>query len=348
MSRSTRAVRPGSASTLASPQASPAARRPDRPIPPELDALCFAALAEAPAARPTARGLADQVQAYLDGDRDAELRRRLAAEQLALARAALAEGSATARATAIPRAGRALALDPGSAEAAALVTSLIVEPPRELPPELVVELEREEQRLTITRTRIGVYAYSSLFAFWLVIPFLGIKNWSWLIALFAVVGALALLSWRTVRTGRYNLAVGLVGNFVLAILWTRLAGIFLLTPVLLSAVLLALTTTTWLIRRPWFVLLWTVAAFGVPIALEALGVLATSWEVTRTAIISTSSIFRMEGGVAHGSLVLANVVFVTMVGLIGARIHSASKDAKRTLFIQNWHMNHLIPSHPRP
>src|SRR5690606_32526443 len=110
-------------STLARPQASPAERAPRREVPPELDELCQAALAEEPSARPNAHELAEAVQAYLDGDRDLERRRHLAAQQLASARDALggtageARGSARAlpdRATAMRRAGRALALDPES------------------------------------------------------------------------------------------------------------------------------------------------------------------------------------------------------------------------------------------
>ena len=124
----------GIGSTLGNPQVSPAARFPDRAIPPELDALCFAALAEDPEARPTAHDLAERVQAFLDGDRDLERRRELAAEQLASAREALASDAPDARATGMRRAGRALALDPRSEEAAELVSSLVLDPPPALPP----------------------------------------------------------------------------------------------------------------------------------------------------------------------------------------------------------------------
>ncbi len=68
---------------------SPARRRPDRNVAPELDAACRAALAADPRERPTARALGELVQRYLDGDRDLEQRRRLAAGELAVARAAV-------------------------------------------------------------------------------------------------------------------------------------------------------------------------------------------------------------------------------------------------------------------
>src|SRR6185503_18671562 len=74
---------PGFASTMDAPQVRPSDRHRDTPIPLELDDLCFAALAELPDMRPTAHDLAEQVQAYLDGDRDLAQRRSLAGRQLA-------------------------------------------------------------------------------------------------------------------------------------------------------------------------------------------------------------------------------------------------------------------------
>jgi tRNA A-37 threonylcarbamoyl transferase component Bud32 len=335
-------------STLSSPQDAPARRRSDRSIPPELDAVCVVALSEEPEARPTARELADRVQAYLDGDRDLERRRSLAGEQLALARAALQEGGLDARATAIRRAGRALALDPESAEAADLVTSLIVEPPPVLPPELIAELAVQEQQVTRERNRAGFYAYASLYGFWAVIPFAGVKDWTWVFAFYAVITFLCFRTWRSSQTGRYNLPVALTANFILGLLWTRIAGIFVLTPVLLCGVLLGLTTTSWVINRRWTVIAYTIAAFITPALLEYAGVFQSSWQVTETAIISHSEMFGMAGLIGDGLLFLANVAFVSIVGLIAIRMHGAAKLAKRTLYIQKWHMNHLLPTNPRP
>jgi serine/threonine-protein kinase len=48
---------------------SPAKRRPDRAVPPELDAICVSMLVMDPTARPTARRVADRVQAFLDAER---------------------------------------------------------------------------------------------------------------------------------------------------------------------------------------------------------------------------------------------------------------------------------------
>src|SRR5262249_18484221 len=111
------------------------------PAPPELDALVREALAFEPRLRPTARELAERVPRSLDGDRDHERRRALAADALAEAHRALA---ADDRALAMSSAGRALALDPESAEAAGIVTSLMVEAPRELPGDLEAALAEDD------------------------------------------------------------------------------------------------------------------------------------------------------------------------------------------------------------
>jgi serine/threonine-protein kinase len=146
------------ASTLEKPAESPAIRSTERTVAPELDAACMAALAPRPDERLTARQLADRIQGYLDGDRDFERRRRLAANQLAKAHRALAIDQ---RAEAMRASGRALALDPSSTEAAALVTTLMLEPPRELPPDLVERFERTDALITWKR---GMLALAGVFA----------------------------------------------------------------------------------------------------------------------------------------------------------------------------------------
>ncbi|MBK7075363.1 MAG: hypothetical protein IPH44_24015 [Myxococcales bacterium] len=107
-------------------------------VPPELDAICARALAPAPGDRfrvgarwPT------RCRVTSDGDRDLERRCARAQDHLRAATAALARpddpGGAGRRDA---RAGHALALDPESDAAAALVSRLMLEPPARLPPEV--------------------------------------------------------------------------------------------------------------------------------------------------------------------------------------------------------------------
>ena len=90
--------------------------------PPELVALAAQASAPDRDARPgSARELGDEVQRYLDGDRDLELRQKLARDHLEQARAAFAAGlDDDDRGIAIRAASSAMALDPTLAGAAEL------------------------------------------------------------------------------------------------------------------------------------------------------------------------------------------------------------------------------------
>jgi hypothetical protein len=176
-----------------------------------------------------------------------------------------------------------------------------------------------------------------------LIPFMGIKSWTWLVALYGALAAVAAIMWRSSRTGLYNIRLGLAINLVVAVLFSRVCGIFLVTPIFLSGIMLTHTTTQWLIERRWMIVGWTVAAFLVPAALEYAGLFMGSWEVTDTAIIGHSEIFGMSGVFADTTFFLVNIALVSMVGLISARIHSAAKQAKRALAIQAWHLNHLLP-----
>src|SRR6185295_4164481 len=106
-------------------------RAPDRDVPPELERSCVRATALDPLDRhASARELADDVEAYLSGDRDLELRRSLAAAHVARAReVASAETTLADRATALEAVGRALALDPDDRNALALLVGFLTKPP---------------------------------------------------------------------------------------------------------------------------------------------------------------------------------------------------------------------------
>src|SRR5262249_2011785 len=92
-------------STLTGTDISPAARKPDRQVPPELDALCIAVLGRDPATRPSARELGDRLEGFLDGDRDLENRRTIASRELADAHASYESGEPARRAHAMQAAG---------------------------------------------------------------------------------------------------------------------------------------------------------------------------------------------------------------------------------------------------
>jgi eukaryotic-like serine/threonine-protein kinase len=102
--------------------ARPSVRAPSREVPPEFDRICVRATAESPEKRyASARELHDALDAYLGGERDLELRRRLARAHLAQAELAQRNDPDGA----LLEVNRALALDPDDPRALALLVELL-------------------------------------------------------------------------------------------------------------------------------------------------------------------------------------------------------------------------------
>jgi serine/threonine-protein kinase len=333
------------ASTLATPQEAPANRRPDRVIPPELDRLCHDALAEDLAERPTAHQLAYQVQAYLDGDRDLERRRTLAMQQLRSAHEALASADPDARTTALRRAGRALALDPESTGAAELVSALLLEPPSAVSsPQLAASLEQHDRAIARDRSRKAIVAYLSVFALLPAVFLLDVKSWPMIGACYALFALGVVTSWIHSRTGRPSVPVALVLTFSLAIMFTRIASPFILTPLLVCCAIAALTSIPAIAERPWLVMSWTVCAVMAPFLLEWGGVLGSTWEVTSRMISVHGELFYARGANEEIALVLANLLFTLVVAWLALAISRRRLSAQRQLYVQAWHLGQLVPS----
>ncbi len=329
--------------TLSNPQDSPARRRPDRAIPPELDELCFEALADDPTTRPTARQLADRIQAYLDGDRDLERRRLLAARELAAARDALATEDPESRVAALRLAARAVALDPDSTEATELVSSLLLAPPAQLPAELRKSLDEHERRINCDRSRKAMFAYLSVFAMLPLALVIDVKNWPAVIAFYGAVTIGVVASWHHARTGQPSVPVVLVINLALAILFTRIAGPFVLTPLVIAGALVGITSIPWLNERAWAVVAWTVVAVLSPIVLEWIGVMPKTWEISNGHMLIVSDLVRTHGLLEEIALTLVSVLFMVVIALLALLLGRRRQVAQRSLYIHAWHLRQLLP-----
>ena len=332
------------ATTLTQPQVAPASRSAERAIAPELDSACFDALAEDPVKRPSARALAQRIQAYLDGDRDHERRRQLAKEQLEAAREALASTSDTSRATAMRRAARAMALDPDSNEAAVLVTKLTVEPPETLPPALVASLAAEDMELDKDRSRRGLRAYFAVFCFISLIPLLHVTNWGLVIAAWILVALLGLIMWGGSRTGQARLYPALTVNLAAVFVFSRILGPFIITPVATVGILFSFTASPRLLQRRWVIVLWATIAVMAPVVCELLGVLPRTWWIENGAIVSTSQIFEVGGLSTAIGLILANAGWIAIVSVYAIGTNIRRRKAQRELQIQRWHLQQAIPA----
>jgi serine/threonine-protein kinase len=164
----------------------PRLRANTRDVPAELDAVCYRATSPDPSVRyPSARALHDVIEAFLSGDRDVLLRRKLASEHLArasemLARALRGHIAPEEMAEALRDAGRAVALAPEDPRTVGVLVRLLTEPPEKLPPEVDEQvLEQSAERL---QRAIPTWALIALPLGWATIyPVLlflrGVRDW---------------------------------------------------------------------------------------------------------------------------------------------------------------------------
>jgi eukaryotic-like serine/threonine-protein kinase len=332
-------------STLGGTDISPAQRRPESNLPPELDALCVAVLAREPSKRPTARELADRVEGFLDGDRDVEARRRIVALELSEARDAIASGEPARRAEAMQAAGRALALDPKSRDAADLVTTLILEPPKEQPLALRQQLIASEVAVQRRQGRVALGSFAAVIAFLAASAWNGITDWTMLavmVLLTAVLASIAFVVSRREVSSREMLCVT-IGNLTLVALMSRMFGSLLISPAVTCIMALSLTSYPQNIDRARIVITILIASWLVPVILEWQGVISRTWWVVDGQIVSTSSMFRIGGNATVLLLVFANVLTILVFGRFANKLAVSRRDAQRQVEIQAWHLQQLLP-----
>src|SRR5262249_36581094 len=159
---------------------------------------------------------------------------QLAADRVGAARAALDAGD---RAGAMREAGRALALDPASRDAAAVVGRLMLEPPAETPPELAAELAAHEDAATLRQGRPPVRALASYVLFVPFLFWLGVRDWTWVGAFYGAVGVALAQAWLATRaagvaiTPARSISIVLL-NAVLVVALSRVFGPYVLVPAL--------------------------------------------------------------------------------------------------------------------
>lgn len=322
---------------------SPRALYPAHDVPPELDRLCVAAVADSPAARPSARQLATGVQHYLDGDRDLARRRELARAAVTTARAALAEHRDD---DAMRAAGRALALDPSS-PAAEIVSRLMLEPPDESSPELADRLRDSDAERTRRHARHATWMWLS------VLPLIGLAWWNgardWLVL--SAIGVLAcvlsvstlLIARRPERADR-DLWPYAVGNAALLALAARISSPFLIAPAGTCLVLMSIVAYPTFIRRARLVIGGILVGGATPLILEAFDLIRPSWGFVNGHLEIHSYAITLHGPSTTVFYVAATYLVFISAGILASSIARTDHAAQRMLLAQRFRLERLIPS----
>ena len=323
---------------------SPAKRRPDRAVPPELDALCVSMAALDPTVRPTARRIAERVQAFLDGDRDVARRRTMANDLVWAARAAMNEGH---RGDAMRSAGRALALDAESNDAAEIVTALILQPPDDPPPEVREALRAADEAHMSKHARTSVAAYVLLASFLPLAFWNGIRDWAVIATIVIsalVLGGFALRIVFRPRVPTVALVIYAFGNAALMALIARAISPWTFVPALTCVIIMSMMAYPVFSSRPWILISIFVIGFCSIIGLEVRGTIVPGWEITKGAVTLHQMALEIAPSPTLMLLFVASIATIVIAGVLASNTYRAGRQAQQQLVMQAWHLQQLLPT----
>jgi serine/threonine protein kinase len=346
------------ASTLTGAVGRPSERAPEREVPLELEALCLRAIASRRTDRiASARALYEELELYLDGDRERARRRELSdayADAAAPRATAALEGrdpDNQAREQAMRDVGNALALDPGNRRALRTMTRLMVHPPRETPKDALAAMEDSRLELMRVTARMGAFVFSTWFLWMPLLVWMGIRDYvSCGVASLAFGGALTFCALEarkshkpTDRMSAVILALGAVGFCAL----TRLFGPLVLLPTAVFGYALVFGQNHFRPRFGAFAFGLGVALLLVPTVLEYVGLIPRSYafENGEMHIVPQMAGFPREGTLLF--LGIANVIVMTSIWKLARRVQGALADAETRVAIQSWHLRLMVPEEAR-
>jgi eukaryotic-like serine/threonine-protein kinase len=313
-------------------------------VAPELDGLCMRATALHRSERiHSARELGEAVQRFLDGDRDLELRNRLAISHLA--RALAATDDEHGRRIAIREAGQALALDPTLGAAAELIGRLLIEPPKLMPAQVDAELS-EIDRAT---SRRFVWNLLTLhLAFVLLVPIMfvfGVRDavYGTLVLGLAAIGiVVTILELRTTWPLLGLHSALLVITFALI---ARMFTPFLIAPfaVAVNVVAFAFHPQARTERMFWWFSAGSIAAvLGVWLA-EEVNLLSPTMFNVGGALVLRSPLAGFSTFPAIGSLALTFTIAIFASAMLARSTARFDHQARVRVHLQAWQVRQLVP-----
>jgi hypothetical protein len=246
-------------------------------------------------------------------------------------------------------AGRALALDPTTPDAAELVGRLMLEPPKEMPAEIDAELDAIDDVNLRDQARVAFFAFALYAAFIPLMVWVGLTSVPYLVTVGVAAAAnmaCTLVLWRSMRRipSPFLWFTAVMNCLVIAIL-ARMFSPLLVAPSLGAAVMLGLN------MHPRFGKTWALAA-GLslavvsPMLLELAGVWTAQVGTIGNALTVSSPAGALDGQrfeIAHALFVAA---LLTAVGMLARQMTRTQREARRAAHLQTWHLRQLVPAVP--
>jgi serine/threonine-protein kinase len=326
------------------------ARVPHRPVALELELLCVRATQHDPVDRfPSARALHDALARYLEGDRELEQRRELAAGHASRARAALrrvGEPSANREqetGIAIRALARALALEPANQEHVAAFAEIMSAPPSAMPPELSARIEAQTQSVIRAGMHYSGLAALAWFLFLPVILAVGVRRLDYMLLIatpLLVSVALCFAAARRRPIGRPIQCAALGAMLLASAGVSRIVGpLFVMPTIFTSWMIVTQTSPDQFMRR--FGLYAGALLMLAPFALELAGVLPGSYAFEDGKLVVLPQMIELPRLGTFAFIALANLGLGVSPAIYVARLRAELTSAQQRELLRAWRLRRL-------
>ncbi|MBA3452061.1 MAG: serine/threonine protein kinase [Deltaproteobacteria bacterium] len=325
-------------------------RAPHCAVAPELETVCVKATQMLVSDRyPTARALQEAVARYLEGDRELEQRRQLAAAHAERAREAVANAEAghdlpeAERAMAMRELVRALSLEPTNREHVAMFATVMSMPPRTVPPEVKAKLGAQAQEVIRFGARYCALAMLSWFMFLPIVLAVGVRRVDYLLAIMipaAIAGVLGMIASRQRAIGT-RIQVGIMLTMMIAAVGTsRMFGPLILVPTILA---------TWAIvvqahperRIRMSGLVMGLIAITAPLVLEWVGILSHSYLFPGDGFFVLPQMNALPAWFVLVFLGAGNILMAVLPALFVGRLRGDLAHIQERELVRSWQLRQL-------
>ena len=325
------------------------APRKERDVPPELDELCARALVVDREQRlGSARELATEVQAFLDGDRDTARRRALADTHLEKARGTLAEeDSPDRRALAMREAGAALALDPTRSDAAEIITRLMIEPPAVAPPEVERALDEERFQMFRRNAVASLFAMGGMLGIGVLILSQTHARGMEIATILAITAVMVVITMWVRGHARMHPWISPLATLGLAgvvAMFARMYPPFFVAPLLagMVAIMTPFTMQYVRLRSSLFMIACMLCAILIPYLGEVAGWFSSTFTFVPEGVVFHTPALRGPESWQIAIVVTYIIISVVFSGWMGFVTRETERSARRQLHLQAWHLQQLV------
>lgn len=340
-------------STVNGVDARPSQRLEDPEFPAEIDAICEQATSPTPDDRFADAGeMLAALRAYLEGERNAELRREVATQHAEAARVSMASerigSSETVRVQALRELGAAAVLDPGNREMIGMIEKLLTDADAtRVPDEVEREIDVERRRGARHAYGRSAVAYAAGTAVLPILWWMGIRDWPTFVALgVLLVGSAfgALFLWRSQRAVGALVAPAVPFAFATLAVFSSVVGPLFLVPALASATAVAFTVSQradWKLRG--LINSCSVLSVMIPLGLQQVGVLPPSLDFEGGMVLILPQLVEFPA-VPTSVLLFFVALFVALVpNILVGRAIEALNQAERKRLVQNHRLRQMLP-----